>query len=117
MSKTQLSSVMGVERISTKKPHTSFATKPEWLSSIPPLGILHNPMIIFSSREREAETQDYSLVSIQMVDLKQRCECCFKNLLELIFFCTGVYFALSHLMVSEAPILTAFKTQINVQLI
>lgn len=92
MSKTQLSSVMSVERISIEKPHTSFATKPEWLSSFPPLGILHKLMISPSSREREAETQDYHTVSIQMVDWK----CSFKNLFELDFFCTGVYFAVSH---------------------
>lgn len=95
MSKTQLSSVMSVERISIEKPHTSFATKPEWLSSFPPLGILHKLRISPSSREREAETQDYHIVSIQRVDLK----CSFKNaafLFEFDFFCTGVYFGVSH---------------------
>lgn len=70
-------------------------------------------MISLSSRDREGETQD-CIVSVQMVDLKQRPECSFKNLLEL-YFCTGVYLALSHLMVSEAPVLTEFKTQVNVQ--
>lgn len=98
-----------------RDPTPSFATKPGCLFSILPLGILHNPMISLSSRDREAETQN-CIVSIQMVDLKQRWECSFKNSLEL-YFCTGVYFALSHLLVSEAPILTEFKTQVNVQLV
>lgn len=71
-------------------------------------------MISLSSRDDKAEAQDY-VVSNQMVNLEQSPEHSLKNLFEL-YFCRVGYFAVSHHMVSEAPILKGFKTQTQVEL-
>lgn len=52
-----------------------------------------------------------------MADFEQSHEHSLKNLFELYIFCRVAYFAASHHMVSEALILTEFKTQVNVQFI
>lgn len=66
-------------------------------------------MISFSSRDGEAEAQDY-IVSVQMVDLEQSHEHSL-SLFELYFLCRVGYFAVSHCMLSEAPSLTECKTR------
>lgn len=77
------------------------------LFGLPPLGTLHNLVISLSSKDGETGAQGY-MVSFQIVELKQSRE---HGLKEFNFLCREEYFAVSPRTVSEAPVLTEFKTQ------
>ncbi|XP_009869511.1 PREDICTED: pleckstrin homology domain-containing family A member 5, partial [Apaloderma vittatum] len=65
--------------------------------------------ISLSGRDEESGAQHY-IVSIEMVDLEQNHEHSLKNLFELYIFGRMGYFTVSHRVISEATILTEFKT-------